>query len=680
MNCKKMWCMLCCILLTQTALLAQDKAPVKFGKVTKEDFEIKSSLLDSNTNAIVVADVGVTDFMANTYELSFSLLFKHQKRIKLINKNGFDAATVVIPLYVGKSGDAEELQSLKAYTYNLENDKVVETKVDKGSIFSEKHNKNWIYKKFTFPAIKDGSIIEFSYEIKSNYFFNLQPWEFQGQYPVLWSQYKINVPDFFKYVTISQGYQPFYINNTTSSAVKYNFIEHTQEVASGAITTKNSFDVAGQLLAHNWVMKDVPALKEESYTTTINNHIAKIEFQLNQIAYPNTFPKDFSSDWSKVGKELLEDDNFGIPIKRANNWMDDITRDIVAKDALPEVKAKKIFEFVRDNFVCKKQNTFLISSNLKDVYKNKSGNVADLNMFLIALLRNVNIEADPVILSTRDFGVTHELYPLMERFNYVIAQVTIDSKVFYLDATEPRLAFGRISPQCYNGHARVINENVDAVYFYADSLKEKSTVTVFVSNDENGDVSGAVNSNPGYYESLSIRNKLAKTTIEDFNKSIKEQYPDEVEVSKIVIDSLKMLDFPISINVDFKLKSFDGTDMVYFNPIMDDVFKKNPFSSAVRFYPVEMPYVRDENYSLNMEIPKGYEVEELPKSVRILLNESDGMFEYLISSSGGYIQMRSRLVFYKANFPNEDYQNLRDFFGYVVKKQAEQIVFKKIKK
>jgi hypothetical protein len=31
----------------------------------------------------------------------------------------------------------------------------------------------------------------------------------------------------------------------------------------------------------------------------------------------------------------------------------------------------------------------------------------------------------------------------------------------------------------------------------------------------------------------------------------------------------------------------------------------------------------------------------------------------------------------KANFKPEDYNSLRDFFAYVVKKQSEQVVFKK---
>jgi len=87
-------------LFQQNSLSAQDKLNIKFGKVKPADFDVQSPLIDSNTNAVVVADVGKSSFVANTNELTFSLVYTQKKRIKIINKNGFDAATITIPLYV----------------------------------------------------------------------------------------------------------------------------------------------------------------------------------------------------------------------------------------------------------------------------------------------------------------------------------------------------------------------------------------------------------------------------------------------------------------------------------------------------------------------------------------------------------------------------------------------------
>ena len=648
-----------------------------------EDFNVQSPLIDSNTNAVVVAALGESDFIANTTELTFSLVFKQRKRIKIINKKGFDAATVTIPLYVSSSGKEERLEDLDAFTYNIENGKVVSSKVDRSSVFTEKHNKNWVYKKFTFPSLKEGSIIEYSYQVKSDFFFNLQSWTFQEEYPVLWSQYEAGIPEFYKYVILSQGYQPFFINKTTNSQTSFSFVEHVERDGSGfggsGGSGLNSFKVDGLIDYHTWVMKNVPALKEEPFTTTLRNSIAKIEFQLNQVAFPHSMPRSYMESWQKVSEEMIKDEEFGVPINRANNWLDDEVNSIVKNATTPKDKTKKIYEYIRDNYTCSEHSGMYIYKGLKDIVKNKNGTVGDLNLLLIAMLRNQRITANPVILSTRNHGFTHEYYPLMDRYNYVIAQVTIGNDILYLDATEPRLAFNKLPLQVYNGHARIIsNDNAVPVFFAADSLVETTNTMVFIANNDKGEVEGSLTNNPGYYHALDVRNELAKKNMEEYKKALIAAAPEEVELSNITVDSLKLLDEPLAVKYDLKFKAFGDAGIVYFNPLVGEATKKNPFTAAERFYPVEMPYTLDDIYVLNMEIPKGYKVEELPKSARVMLNDDEGMFEYLISTSNNSIQMRRRLILKKANYTNEDYQTLRDFFGFIVSKEAEQIVFKKI--
>ncbi len=674
------------LLFLQSGISAQDKLNIKFGKVLPEDFDVKSALIDSSTKAVVVADAGETKFIANTNELTFSLVFTEKKRIKIINKNGFDAATITIPLYVGDNNKSESLENLNAYTYNLENGNVVKSRVEKSSVFTEKHNKRWIYKKFTFPALKEGSIIEYSYQVKSDFFFNLQPWTFQGEYPVLWSQYEADIPEFYKYVTLTQGYPAFFINKVKKAQTSFSFVEHVDRGGVGlggrndAGSGTNSFKIEGEIDYHTWVMKNVPALKEEAFTTTLNNAIAKLEFQLNQVKFPNSVPHNYMDSWEKVASDLMDEEQFGSPIIRPNNWLDDDVSSIVKTASTRQEKTRKIFEYIRDNFTCNDNNAMYVTTGLKDVFKNKSGSVADINMLLIAMLRTEKIDANPVILSTRDHGFTHEFYPLLNRYNYLIAKVVIDDKVVFLDATIRQLEFGKLPAKVYNGQAREITrEMAKPVYFVADSIKESQSTIVYISNMDGGSIEGSFNQTMGFYESLNFRNKMTKILADDFKKSIHQQYPEEIAISNIVIDSLKLLKEPVGLKYDLKIKSFGEEDIIYFNPLLSEAIKVNPFKAAERFYPVEMPFTSDNIYSFTMEIPKGYQIDELPKSARINLNENEGMFEYLISADKDYIQLRCRLVIRRATFLNEDYQTLRDFYAYIVKKEAEQIVFKKIK-
>ena len=134
---------------------------------------------------------------------------------------------------------------------------------------------------------------------------------------------------------------------------------------------------------------------------------------------------------------------------------------------------------------------------------------------------------------------------------------------------------------------------------------------------------------------------------------------------------------PASIHYDFAFKPAAEDNIIYFNPLLSEGYKENPFKSADRKYPVEMPYTIDETYLLTMEIPKGYAVEEMPKSAKVAFNEDEGFFEYLIQKSDDGIQLRTRVKLNKATFTPEDYNGLRDFFAFIVKKQNEQIVMKK---
>ena len=192
-------------------------------------------------------------------------------------------------------------------------------------------------------------------------------------------------------------------------------------------------------------------------------------------------------------------------------------------------------------------------------------------------------------------------------------------------------------------------------------------------------LAGTVNHDFGTYESVQIRQQLAKTSLDDYKKNLGKDLPDGIVIDSLKMDSLKLLNEPVSEKLDITFKSFGDDDVVYFSPMLDEVIKKNPFAAAERYYPVEMPYTINNVYTLNMEIPKGFRVDELPKSVRFSLNNDDGMFEYLISADKQYIQMRCKLILNRANFLNEDYQYLRELYASIVKKESEQIVFKKVK-
>jgi hypothetical protein len=656
------------MLLIHPELYSQGKAPIKFGKIDPSDFNLSKHSFDTSAGAVIIADVGSSYFEGNNSG-SFNLVFKHQRRIKILSKNGFDAATVNISVYVDGDGE-EKLLNLKAYTYNLENGKVVESKLDGDQVFKEKVNKNRLSRKFTFPAVKEGSIIEYSYTINSDFIFNLRAWDFQGSYPRIWSEYEVKLPQFYNYVTLSQGYHPF--EKQTKESLETFSVSYDRGVGA---TGRASF--SAPVFLTRWVMKDVPPLKPEAFTSTLENHISKIEFQLSQIRFPEQPVRDIMGNWVKVADNLLKRDDFGLTLSRGNNWLDDDLKQITEGASSQLEKANRIYAYVRDNFTCTRHSGILLTSSLRNVFKARSGTVADINLLLHAMLLHEGIQSAPVILSTRERGYTHEFYPLMDKFNYVLTESVINDKTYYLDASHRELGFGRLMNECYNGHARVITEQPRPIYLVADSLMEKKITSVIMMNDDKEGLTGKLQSLLGYYESLSVRDNVKSKGEKAFFEKIKSAYSYEMNLQQPGIDSLKKPEYPVVVHYDFKT-NFEE-DIIYFNPMMAEGYKENLLKAAERKYPVEMPYAFDETFILNMEVPKDYAVDEVPKSAKVLFNENEGLFEYLISADADRIQLRSRVVLKKAYFLPEEYESLRDFFAYVVKKHGEQIVLKKKK-
>ncbi|HSC38581.1 MAG TPA: transglutaminase domain-containing protein, partial [Chitinophagaceae bacterium] len=372
-------------------------------------------------------------------------------------------------------------------------------------------------------------------------------------------------------------------------------------------------------------------------------------------------------------------ERFGEGLDKPNNWLDNDMKTICAGAGTPLDKARKIYAYVRDNITCTDHEAFYLTSTLKQVFTKRNGNVVDVNLLLVAMLRHEGMEADPVLLSTRDNGFTYESYPILERFNYVICRLKIDDKKYCLDASHDYLGFNRLPEECYNGHSRVVNAKMpEIVYLWADSLREKKATSVFIaaSDSDKTKMEGTFQSKLGYFESTSVRNSIKAKGKEAFFKKVKAGYNLDIEIKNPVVDSIPQKDEPLTESYTFTFdKPADG--MLYINPMMGEGTKENFFKSAERHYPVEMPYAVDEVYVFNLEVPEGYEVEELPKSARVSLNETDGMFEYLVDKAEGHIRLMSHIKLNKATFLPEEYDSLRQWFGYIVKKHAEQVVLKK---
>ena len=650
---------------------AQDKKS-QFPKVGVDDFKpFNNPIVDSSTSAVILYDRGSIGFVGNEKGW-FSHVYQRRTRIRVLNKKAFNLATVAIRLF-SRDDDAEKADNITATTYNLENGAIAESHLEKNDIFQDKQDKNHIAVKFTLPAIREGSIIEYAYTITSDYNFNLPDWEFQSiHYPCLNSEYEVEIPQALFYVVVKQGIHPYAIDKGGEGRATYSV--KSKESIGIAMADRDQI-VSAATTKHRWVMKDIPPMREDTYISNPNNYVDRIELQLS-MTYNGQDTHDVMNTWKTATEDLLKREDFGQPLYEDNVWLDDLLSRITAGTSDPLLQAKAIYYYLQDHMTCTNHYDNHIRTNLRDVLKKNSGTVGDLNLLLIAMLRQKGLYADPVLLSTREYGFNLSKYPILDRLNYVIARLPIAGHVYYLDIAHPQLGFGQLDGSCYNGHARIISmKDSGSVYFEPDSLHEKKTTIVFVSNGEKG-MGGSYQSSMDMQSSYHVRQRINELGIKEYFKRIQTAYGDDIIVSNMNIDSLDKREDPVTIRYEFSMKQAAGESMFYLNPFFGEAIRENPFRAVERKYPVEMPHTTDNVYLFNFEVPKGYQVEEIPKSAKVVFNGDQGLFEYLIEKRDNMIQLKCRLKLDKASFSADDYASLRDFFAFVVKKENEQIVLK----
>jgi hypothetical protein len=632
------------------------------GQIKAENFHVSSPVVDSNVSVVVLEDIGNSQLEG--YESGWRVEHTRYRRLLIRNKKGFNAAKISISFSQEANGGGK-LSTLQANTYNLENGKVVQTKVAPEDIFVDAGSDGDMVERFTFPDLREGAIIEYTYSYYSNSIYHLHSWNFQGEYPHLKSAYSVTFPAAFNYVCTKQG--PYEIKKSIDSAKK--------------MFAVGSFSVKAMTYTIHWEMDDVPAMVSESYLFDIGSYVAGIRFQLYEYTQLDTRRRiKVDNTWTVVNDRLYKNKAFGGIMTTSNHWERRELRAIVSDSAGELEKARALFAYVRDHFVSDGTNILDGDRTLKEIFRSHQGTVAEINLMLTAMLREEGLSADAVILSTRDNGLINPNYPETRNFNYVVVRLRLGGREYFLDAAVPKMGFGRLPVNCYNGYARVVSAVTDSVVLRPDSLIESSFGMVFLSdNDEHDGLTGSYTKTKGYYASLRVREELEKEGKQTFFEDVRKSFPFAVTITDDHIDSLQAYDEPVTIRYTVNMP-MGREDRIYFNPMLGEFMKDNPFSASGRNYPVELPYRANDLFVLQMEIPAGYEVEELPKPVKLVLNGGDGSYEYGIAVTGRSLQLRSRLVINKTFFQTEDYSTLRDFFGAVVKTQGGMIVFRRAQK
>ena len=183
-----------------------------------------------------------------------------------------------------------------------------------------------------------------------------------------------------------------------------------------------------------------------------------MNFQLSKIIRPRSAVEEIMSTWPKLNKELMYHEKFGKFIKSCKKYAKKtLNNELKIEGFSDSIKTIKIIEHVKSNYTWNGIESKYTSQSPKKFYKNKNGNAAEINLFLIALLKQAKIECSPLILSSRSNGKIKSKYPFDIFTNYVVVYIH-GEKPYLADGTEEMLPFNRIPPRCINESGLIVNK------------------------------------------------------------------------------------------------------------------------------------------------------------------------------------------------------------------------------
>ena len=635
------------------------KKEFKFGKIDPQEFQIKSDGEDSSAAAIKIFDVGNCYFQLGSN--GFVYIFERHFRYKILTKAGYDYANYQVGLYRSSGSSKEELYGMEAATYNMVDGKMVTSKLGKDAKFTEQFNKQYTYKKFALPNVKEGSIIEFKFTIKSDFIFNLRGWNFQSDVPTLYTEYNVTIPEYFVYKRNFNGV--YQVNQTKHQEVNTNF---------GGVSGSGYLD--------QYSLANVPALKNEAYITTLDDYRPSIDFELTATRFPGEVYKNYTGTWPKIVTGLAEDENFGGFINK-NSYAKTILPTILKgeKDSLAMLNL--IFTYVKNNIKWNDSYAkYSSETNPKTIFEKKAGNTADINLSLVSLLKESKFNVKPVLVSTRDNGA-HPGYPVISKFNSVIAIVTLNNKDILLDAIEHDMQLGMISYENLNHQALSLNfKNMTSTWIFTEpTFVGERIFNYALALDKENKLKGTIVQYARGYSALRFRDKYRTTNNEvEFLKDYKKDRTG-LALSNYKIANMDKIDEVLIETMDVEIEDNveEAGNLVYFTPLLFERTKENLFKHDKRNFPVDFGYPIKENYRITVTFPEDFEIDKLPQSQAFKLPDNKGSFSITFLSEGKTIMVKSVIDITKSVYTPEEYFDLKELFKAIVQKQAEQIVFKK---
>lgn len=621
-----------------------------FGKPSQGEFNLDHYPPDPEAAGIVLYERG--NYTVDQADGYIRLIKEVHRKIKVLDAKNFKHASVEIDYY-HKNHVRENITNLQAITHNGQ----VKKYVAKNSIFDTDEGPNWAKKKFTFPDVQDGSILEYTYRIETPYFSNIGGWAFMNELPTLYSELHTEIPGNFRYNRTLYGSRQLDINHA--------------EIIKSCFHLPG-FKVPGDCESATYAMKNLPAFKEENYMLSSYNYIPSLKFELVETFDLNESRTAFAKTWGEMDREFRYDRDLGRQLKYTNYFKEKLPPSVLSLSNDLE-RAKAVYYFVQSSINWNRQVTIFSEARVKEAFDKGAGNSSEINLGLINALEAAGLDAKIMLIATRNRALPTKQYPVLTDFNYVIVFLTIDNKKYLLDATEKYAQFGALPIRALNVEGRVLDFKKGSYWEpIVGSDRNMHYATLQLEADENGYFSGKINEVSTGQIALPKRKASNQFTKEEIVKR-KQSENEFLNISELQIENDMDFEQPYKESYNITLHEQAVASILFLYPFqMTNYIAENPFKKEKREYPIDFGFPVTNNYLVSIDVKDQYEIVKVPTNRILKLPENDGELSVVYEVAGSKVNIRLNMKLNTTAYSPEAHTTLREFFETLVKIQSEE--------
>ena len=647
---------LCAVVIILAGLqVAAQTIPVnkRWGKVSKEEVEMTEYQLDTAATALILfekkhvtVDFNSTGDIGQTIDV--------HKRIKILKEDGIDWGDFVIMRYLSSTA-RESVLGIEVVTYNMENGKVVTTKMSKDFIYEEEYSSN--YHKISFYAqdVKVGSVIEVKYKVTSDIYWTIDDIYFQKTIPVNMSEVEVRVPGMFTF------------NKKLRGSHHVDYETDIEPRTLGAYQYEMGVD--------KFRTVDVPAFKYEPYIYYHDQFFLAASYDIRSLNIPGSMTQEYGVTWGDVDVSYRDSDIM-TRFRSHCHFKDQV--DALPKDATDDpARIASAVTLVKDNVVWNERYR-VTPEPLAQVVKARSGSNADINCLIAGCLREMGYTVDMVFVKFRTSGHLLDFQPERFPFDTFILKVTAeDGSEYFLDGGSNHAYINVLPPDFLVPNARMIKYSGTGHWVDLTKLSRNSTVqTISATLTDDMRLQGSYVAKYTGVRSYAAKQDYAGYDDEDaYISDIESDYG--VEIDEAAFKEAK--DYSASTSVEFTFyKDLDTAgDYIYVNPFLERFHSADSFQSIDREYPLDFPSAYAITYLFTFTIPEGYAVDQLPENKSFRFDPIGSNVRCISAVRGNTVQVSYSFTLGKMFCEVAHYKDLRTYWQYLAEIYDSVLVLKK---